>query len=147
MDTSDKISGILIGILVGLMLFTMFLMILPTFCYANMVEIKIPLYAGYNNNVTSGNFFLGSGSINSTDMVFFWINEDGVKHKESRLMKHSSFIEDGGNYLMQSAAKCPSWADFMNGKMHIKNGYLIEVDMKSEFHVPENSIITMYQFK
>ena len=149
MDTSDKFMLGFAIVAVGTLLFLIVGVISPVFCLANMEQIKTPLYAGFNDNVNTGTFFLGSGSINSRDVVFFWINNDGVKRKEQRLMANSTFIEDGGNYMLEDAGKCPAWVTKLYGNIRgMENGYYINhADMNVEFHVPENSIITMYQFK
>jgi len=102
-----------------------------------ILTITTSLYGGYNNNELSGYFFLGSGSIQETDVVYYWINDDGVKSKHSQRMDKSVFIEDGKNIMIQKIKGCdaPSswWAPY-------------EKVLQYEFHVPENSIVQMYQY-
>lgn len=104
-------------------------------------EIIIPLYAGYNSSTIQGEFFLGSGNINGVDMVYYWVDDNGVLTKHSVPMSDSSFIEDGKNVLIQKCHNvCPSnlyWL-FLSS---------VSDEVKLEFHIPKGSIIQMYNFQ
>jgi hypothetical protein len=99
--------------------------------------ITTSLYAGYNNNEINGQFFLGSGSVNEKDMVYYWINDNDVKSKHSKTMDESVFIEDGKNVMVEKFNTCPSNLSWLLFDNNLK---------KIEFHVPENSIVQMYQY-
>jgi hypothetical protein len=102
---------------------------------------KTNLYAGYNGLNTFGRFFLGSEEISENDVVYYWINQDGVKSKHNQPMSDSIFIEDGGNYMIEKSYSCPKdmgWF-FINPNTYKESSF--------EFHVPENSIVSMYEYK
>jgi len=100
-------------------------------------ENNIPLYAGYNNSEINAHFFLGSGSINDTDMVYFWIDQNGVKSKHEARMSDSVFIEDGKNTLVLKETDCKDNLHWL---------FICDETFEYEFHVPENSIVQMYQY-
>lgn len=108
-----------------------------TVCSTQYEDIT-KLYAGYNGLETNGSFFLGSGSIEEVDMVYYWVDNDGIKSKHSERMGNSVFIEDGKNIMAKKYNGCPSgW-----------NWFFIESSFgKVEFHVPEGSIAQMYGYK
>lgn len=96
-----------------------------------------PLYAGYNQGEINGSFFLGSGRVDEVDTVFYWVNDGGILTKHSVFMRDSKFIEDGKNILESTYYVCP--------KLGI--GVDRVVPESFLFHVPQNSIVNMYQFK
>jgi uncharacterized membrane protein len=96
------------------------------------------LYAGYNNSEIEGHFFLGSGSVNEKEMVYYWANNDGIKSKHSQEMSMSVFIEDGKNIMVEKYHVCPDKLQWL-----FINPGLYQI----EFHVPENSIVQMYQYQ
>jgi hypothetical protein len=98
---------------------------------------RINIYAGYNDSEINGHFFLASGRIDEADVVYYWINNSGVKSKHSQPMDRSVFIEDGGEYLLIKRNAChEGWRWFF-----------VCTDVIAEFHVPENSIRKMYQYQ
>jgi hypothetical protein len=103
------------------------------------VEIveRIEIYAGYNDNEIRGRLFLLSGHIDEKDVVYYWVDDNGVKPKHSQPMDNSVFIEDGGEYLLLRHRTCPE-----------NLRWLFVCDAVTiEFHVPENSIRQMYQYQ
>jgi len=105
-----------------------------------VAEQTIPLYAGFNSQTTSGNFILGSGTIEEVDMVYYWIDENGIKSKHHVPMRLSVFIEDGKNTLVKRYATCKKGFEWAIP-------YNLDSVIEFEFHVPENAIMQMYQFK
>jgi len=96
------------------------------------------LYSGYNSNDIGGHFFLGSGTVNEKDMVYYWINNNGILSKHQRGMDESVFIEDGKNIMVEKSLLCPNNLQWL----FIEPG-LYQV----EFHVPEGSVAQMYQYQ
>ena len=102
---------------------------------------NIDIYSGYNDFQTNGQFFLGSGTINEKDYVYFWVEDKGgVLRKFSYCMNISSFVEDGGNYVIVTESRCdPEWKWLCGGYG--------EILKSAEFHIPEGSIYNMYRFQ
>ncbi len=100
-------------------------------------EEVTPLYAGYNDSEINGTFFLGTGAVDEKEMVYYWVDDNGIKFKQSLLMDKSVFIEDGQNVLIKRYYDCPEKWSWL----------LTEINYGSyEFHVPENSIGQMFQY-
>jgi hypothetical protein len=100
--------------------------------------ITTTLYAGYNDSEINGSFFLGTGHIDEQEMVYYWIDENGVKSKHDQPMSMSVFIEDGKNIMVEKYEICPNnlqWLFIDPGLYQI------------EFHVPKNSIVQMYKYQ
>lgn len=105
----------------------------------NIEEIeKISIYSSYNATSTEGGFVLGSGSVDEKEIVFYWVNNNGVKSKQHQLMSQSIFIEDGNRYVLLKSRVC---------KENMKWFYICEGFYQAEFHVPEGSIAKMYDYK
>lgn len=106
-------------------------------CAKDEIVERIDIYAGYNDSEISGRWFLLSGRVDEEDVVYYWVNDSGVKSKHSQFMDDSVFIEDGGEYLLLRREACPEgwrWLFYCD-------------DVTAEFHVPENSIIQMYRYQ
>ena len=136
----DDLNSYLLGVILVIALAT-----IPVAVFTNSKvcdvpsKIVTPLYAGYNNSELHGDFFLGSGSVDDVDMVYYWVNNNGVKSKHSKKMSDSVFIEDGKNLMVETYESCPknlNWLFIDVGKTG-----------KTEFHVPENSIMQMYKYQ
>lgn len=112
------------------------------FQYCDVLKTeRIDLYSGFNDNKMSGSYFLIAGSISENDTVYYWINEDGLKTKHEVPMRDSSFIEDGGEYLLKHRLTCRDNLIWL---------FLIPLNdppYRYEFHVPEGSILNMYNYK
>lgn len=132
-ETTIIVSSVLIPIII--VLGTIWLNV--SMCSKGESIERIDLYAGYNDNEISGRFFLLGGHIDERDVVYYWVDNNGVKSKHSQPMYKSVFIEDGGEYLLLKKDACPEawWWLFICG------------DTIAEFHVPENSIRQLYQYQ
>ena len=83
---------------------------------------------------------MGTGHIEEIDVVYYWVNNSGVKSKHSQRMDQSVFIEDGKNIMVEKiTGVCPKNIQWLfDGMPHLS---------EFEFHVPENSIAQMYKFQ
>lgn len=127
------VSAIVLG--VGLIYGTVILN--KSSCNVEVVE-KVEIFAGYNDSSMNGRFFLGSGSVDEKDVVYYWANNNGVKTKHSQPMDKSVFIEDGGGYVLLKSQTCKEGWDWF---------FLCDGFYQAEFHVPEGSIVQMYQYR
>lgn len=126
-----------LGALFFLLLVVALIVFNISLCNAEQSNIT-NLYAGYNDSNISGTFFLGSGSIDNKEVVYYWVDNNGVKSKHSHDMAISTFVEDNGNYMVEKSLVCPSQVSWL---------FLPGGISSVEFHVPEHSIATMYQYK
>jgi len=106
-------------------------------CSKDEIVERIDIYAGYNENEISGSWFLLGGWIDEEDVVYYWVDDNGVKSKHNQPMDDSVFIEDGGEYLLLRQKTCPENLRWL----------FICGEVAAEFHVPENSIRQMYQYQ
>jgi hypothetical protein len=102
-------------------------------------ERQVNIYAGHNSLETQGQFFLLTGYANDVDTVYYWVKDDsGTLRKYNISMSKSVFIEDGGQYVVFRGIKCDNYPLFC----------LIEnVVEEAEFHVPEGSVISIFQYQ
>ncbi|MDD5169015.1 MAG: hypothetical protein PHN75_09370 [Syntrophales bacterium] len=104
-------------------------------------SVATPLYAGYNDSEISGRYFLSSGTVNDVAMVYYWVDNNGVKSRYSQKMDQSVFIEDGKNEMIEIYKMCPKkWRWFFLPLNELPQR------KRFEFHVPEHSIPQMYQY-
>ena len=104
------------------------------FTYSQIEEIK--LYSGSNNIQDKGSWTILGSSVNNVDKVFYWQNDNNILTKHEVSMKDSIFIEDNKNILIVYETKCDKYPKLDN-----------IADNRYEFHVPENSIIQLYNYK
>jgi hypothetical protein len=98
---------------------------------------NVPIYSGSNGKVISGHFFLGSGDIETQDLVEYWVKNGVQLKKYSAPMSESVFIEDGENFIRYTKQDCSlAWLAPVN-----------ESITQFTFHVPEDSVAQMYEFK
>ena len=95
---------------------------------------EVQLYSGNNDFQLSGNWSIFGGMVDEKDVVFYWTNNNGVLTKQSVGMLNSSFIEDGENKLIIYDSYCNKYPKIYTGE-------------KYEFHVPENSVMQLYEYK
>ena len=73
-------------------------------CQSNYIYETVPeqvnLYAGNNDFQLSGEWSIFGGRVDTEDVVFYWVNENGVLSKHNAPMSQSTFIEDGKNQLL-----------------------------------------------
>jgi hypothetical protein len=109
---------------------------IDTNCSMNKVE-QFDLYSGFNSSQVSASFFLGTGRIDTTEYVFYWKNIDGVKTRHQYPMESSQFIEDGNTYVEVYRMTCPKNLNWL----------LAGSTEYYEFHIPENSIYTLFELQ
>ena len=100
-------------------------------------EERINLYSSHNSNEIFGNWSILGGQIEEKDVVYYWVDDDGVLSKHYELMNKSTFIEDGGEYLLLIKREPPE---------NLKWLFVPDGLQKAEFHVPEGSVARMYSF-
>ncbi|MFZ3068728.1 MAG: hypothetical protein WA052_00220 [Microgenomates group bacterium] len=103
-------------------------------------ETKL-LHNLYEDATVSGGFFLGSGSIDETEYLFFnTVTEDGMIHPE-KVEKYTEvyIVEGSGQPRLEIAYYVPSdkWKWWINGGY--ENVYI--------FYIPEGSVDSGYRVK
>ena len=110
-------------------------------CQSNYIYETAPeqvnLYAGSNDSELNGQWSIFGGNIETEDVVYYWINENGVKTRHDVPMSQASFIEDGQNKLLIFYPMCWEFPEHEIYSSHIKY----------EFHVPQDSVANMYRFQ
>jgi len=136
------IGAFFLSLTIGMVFLLLFSIIVSSSTQEWSDQKHISIYSMSSGSETSGEFFLGSGSINEVG-VYFYYRRSGIGY----IKKH---INSDGTIIVQNGSKSPriEWREKIIKKNHILSNWVIPSGEKSNYiiYVPENSIKRKFNF-